>query len=98
MCIFYVHGLKRKGKKIKAVPVTDHGVPLYCKISMIPHCLDNRLTDGSEVVSLICRSPFTPQEDTWYSFLLETVKSRDIVRLEGLDKLKNSNDLTGGGL
>jgi hypothetical protein len=33
--------------------------------------LDNRLTDGSEVVSLTRRPPFTPQEDFWYSFLLE---------------------------
>jgi hypothetical protein len=24
--------------------------------------LDNRLTDGGEVVSLTCRPPFTPQE------------------------------------
>jgi hypothetical protein len=34
-------------------------------------CLHSRLTDGGQVVSLTRRSPFTPQEDTWYSFLLE---------------------------
>jgi hypothetical protein len=33
--------------------------------------LDNRLTDGGEVVSLTRRPPFTPQEDSWFSFLLE---------------------------
>jgi hypothetical protein len=33
--------------------------------------LDSRLTDGGEVVSLMRRPPFTPQEDSWYSFLLE---------------------------
>jgi hypothetical protein len=33
--------------------------------------LDNRHTDGDEVVSLTPRPPFTPQEDSWYSFLLE---------------------------
>jgi hypothetical protein len=33
--------------------------------------LDSRLTDGGEVVSLTLRPPFTPQEDCWYSFLLE---------------------------
>jgi hypothetical protein len=32
--------------------------------------LDNRLTDGGEVVSLTRRLPFAPQEDSWYSFLL----------------------------
>jgi hypothetical protein len=33
--------------------------------------LDNRLTDGGEVVNLTRQPPFTPQEDSWYSFLLE---------------------------
>jgi hypothetical protein len=33
--------------------------------------LDNRLTDGGEVVSITHRPPFTPQEDSWYSFILE---------------------------
>jgi hypothetical protein len=33
--------------------------------------LDNRLTDGGEVVSPTRRPPFTPQEDSWYSFPLE---------------------------
>jgi hypothetical protein len=32
---------------------------------------DIRLTDGSKVVSLTHRPPLTPQEDSWYSFLLE---------------------------
>jgi hypothetical protein len=27
------------------------------------------LKDGGEVVSLTRRQPFTPQEDSWYSFL-----------------------------
>jgi hypothetical protein len=41
-------------------------------MSRIPHFLDNRLTDGGEVVSLRRRPLFNPQEDSWYSFLLET--------------------------
>jgi hypothetical protein len=36
----------------------------------VPHYLDNRLTDGGEV-SLTRRPPLTPQEDSWYSYLLE---------------------------
>jgi hypothetical protein len=32
---------------------------------------DNRLTHGGKVVSLMRRQPFTHQEDSWYSFLLE---------------------------
>jgi hypothetical protein len=40
----------------------------------LSHFLENRLTDGgdgSEVISLTPRPLFTPQEDSWYSFLLE---------------------------
>jgi hypothetical protein len=33
--------------------------------------LDSRLTGGGEVVSLTRQSLFKPQEDSWYSFLLE---------------------------
>jgi hypothetical protein len=33
--------------------------------------LDNWLTDDGKVVSLAHRPPFTPQEHSWYSFLLE---------------------------
>jgi hypothetical protein len=33
--------------------------------------LDNRLIDGDEVVGPTHRPSFSPQEDSWYSFLLE---------------------------
>jgi hypothetical protein len=36
-----------------------------------PYCLDNRLTDGGEVVSPTRRQPYTPKENSLYSFLLE---------------------------
>jgi hypothetical protein len=60
----------KKVKKDKAV--TGREDPLGCKTSRIPHFVDIRLTDGGEVVSLRHRPPFTPQEDSWYSFLLES--------------------------
>jgi hypothetical protein len=42
--------------------------------SRLPHLLENRLPDGGEVVSLTRQPPLIPppQEDSWYSFLLET--------------------------
>jgi hypothetical protein len=53
------------------------------------HFLDNRHTDGGKVVSFTHRPPFTLQEDSWYSFLLEAESTPgSIVRLEGLGKLK----------
>jgi hypothetical protein len=39
-------------------------------MSRLPHYLDNRFTDGSEV-SRTPPPPFTSQENSWYSFLLE---------------------------
>jgi hypothetical protein len=35
----------------------------------IPHCLDNRITDDGEIVSLTRQPPFSPQEDSRYSFV-----------------------------
>jgi hypothetical protein len=46
------------------VPVTGRGGPWGCETSSLPHFLDNRLTDGGEVVSLTRRPPFTSQEDS----------------------------------
>jgi hypothetical protein len=65
-------------------------------MSRLPHYLDNRLTDGGEVVSLICR----PQEDSWYSFVLEAESTTGppTVRLEGLGQLKKKNSVTSSGL
>jgi hypothetical protein len=57
--------------KGKAIPVTGRDSPQGCETSRLPHFLDNRLTDGGEVVSLTHRPPFTPGEDSWYLFLLE---------------------------
>jgi hypothetical protein len=46
--------------------------PLHCKTSRFANFLDNWLTDGDEVVSLTRRpASLYPQEDSWYSFLLE---------------------------
>jgi hypothetical protein len=58
-------------KKSKAIPVTGREGPWGCERSRLPHHLDNRLTDGGKVVSLMRRPRFTPQESSWYSFLLE---------------------------
>jgi hypothetical protein len=41
-----------------------------CKAPRIPYVCDNKLRDGSRIVSLKRRSRFTPYEGSWYSFLL----------------------------
>jgi hypothetical protein len=73
--------------KGKAILVTGHEGPLCCETSRIPHFLDNRLTDSGKNPSLKRRPPFTPQEDSWYSFLLEAEST--------LRRLKKSSDLIG---
>jgi hypothetical protein len=53
---------EREKKKGKAVPVTGHGGPQGCETLRLPHFLGNRLTDGGEVASLMCRLPFTSRK------------------------------------
>jgi hypothetical protein len=57
---------------LKAIPVTGPGGTYCYGTSRFLHSLDNRLTDGGEFVSFT-RQPAAlyPQEDSWYSFLLE---------------------------
>jgi hypothetical protein len=46
-------GLYHLLPKLRLISVTE--------TSRLPHFLDNRLTDGGEVVSLTRRPPFTPR-------------------------------------
>jgi hypothetical protein len=55
----------------KAIPVTGHGGPWGSETSRLLHFLDNRPTDGGEVVSLTRRpGALYPHKDSRYSFLL----------------------------
>jgi hypothetical protein len=60
----WLHCLKfshfAKPGKGKAILVTDHGGPYGCQTLRLQDFLDNRLTDGGEIVSLTRRPPFTP--------------------------------------
>jgi hypothetical protein len=49
-------------KKDNVIPVIGRGGPLGCVRSRVPHFLDNRLTDGGEIVRLTRRPPFTPRK------------------------------------
>jgi hypothetical protein len=64
-----------KKRKVKSIPVTGRKGPQGCERLRLPHFVDNRLTDSGKVVSLTRRPPFTPQEDSWYSFLFEAVST-----------------------
>jgi hypothetical protein len=81
--MYFQHQLyKSKGK---ATPLTGLGRyrivrrrdPIFSSL--------NRLTDGGEVVSFTRRPRFTPQKDSWYSFLLKSESTiGTIVLLEAL--------------
>jgi protoheme ferro-lyase len=47
----------------KSVLLTSHGGPKGCEMSRLTHFLDNWLTDGGKVVSLMSRSHSTPLKD-----------------------------------
>jgi hypothetical protein len=47
--------------KGKAVPVTGRSGPWVYETLRLPHFLENRLTDGGEIVSLTRQRPFTPK-------------------------------------
>jgi hypothetical protein len=57
--------------KSTVIPVTWRGGLWGCETLRILHFLDSALTDSEVILTL--RPHFTPHEDSWYSFLLETV-------------------------
>jgi hypothetical protein len=66
----------------------------------IPHCLDNRLTDGGKVVSPMHLSHFTPQKHFYLyvygtNFCLRLSELQGVVRLKGLGKFKK---ITSSGI
>jgi hypothetical protein len=66
----------------KAIPAPRRGRPQGCETFRLQHFLDNRLTDGGEIVSLTRRPPLPSQEDSWYLFLLRGwTDTKAIVRL-----------------
>jgi hypothetical protein len=81
--------------KVKAAPVTGRGGPQGWETSRLPHFLDNQLTDGGEVVSLMGR----PLPTGRFLVLISVrgwVDLRAIVRLERLGQFKNP--VTSSGL
>jgi hypothetical protein len=81
----------------KAIHVTGLGGPYGYETSRIPHFLDNRLTEDDEVVSHTRQPPFTPHEDSWYSFLLEAESTQGhnaARRTRSIDKIHLVGDRT----
>jgi hypothetical protein len=63
----------------KAIVATGHGGLKDCEMLRIPHCLDNRLTDGGKVVSLT-RLPHTTLQNIIF-LLLVPISVRGVNRM-----------------
>jgi hypothetical protein len=72
-----IHRTSKK-EESKAILITGSGSLECCAMLRIPHYLENRLTDGSEV-SFKHQQRFPPQKlfksYIWYSYLLEAEKT-----------------------
>jgi hypothetical protein len=84
--------------KRNAIPVSGHVGLQGCDMLKIPHCLDNRITDGGKV-SPTHRLRSTPQKLYFYAtgthFCYRLSKPQGPVRPEGLGKLKKFSQLIG---
>jgi hypothetical protein len=60
--VSYSHAFSSLGmKKLKLSPGTGFGGLQGCKMLIIPHCLDSRLTDGGKFVSLTPAVLYSPE-------------------------------------
>jgi hypothetical protein len=77
-------------------PAPGRGGLYIYEISKLPHCIDNRLTDGGKVVSRTRQPRFTHKKSSDTNFCFnDRVNRRVMVWLEGLSKLKKFNNLFG---
>jgi hypothetical protein len=70
--------------RVTRIPLTGRQAPWGCEMLNIPQCLDNRLTDGGEVLSLRRPPRSTCQEHFLVLISLRgPVNPRALMRLEG---------------
>jgi hypothetical protein len=77
---------------VKSILVIGRGGPYGCVASKLPHFVNNRLTDGDEVVSHMHRQPFTPWRYPVLIYIRGWVDPMAIVRPE-VCQLRTSNGL-----
>jgi hypothetical protein len=82
-------------KKGKSVLVTGREGQSGCETSRLPHCLDNQLMDGGEVVSLRRRLPFTPRKIPGTHFCWRLSRPRGYSVVGRIRSIEKSNDLIG---
>jgi hypothetical protein len=76
------------------IPAIDRGGLKGSEASWIPHCLEKRLTDGGELVSLTQQPRFKLGHNLVCISVRGSVMPMDIMRLNGLGKLKRFNNFS----
>jgi hypothetical protein len=72
----------------KALPVIGREGLLGCETLRIPHCLDSRLIDGGEVISLRRRPHMNSPETLFLILVLEMIRLID--KMCSLHRVSNS--------
>jgi hypothetical protein len=78
-----------KVRKGKAMPVRGHGGPYGCEVLRLPHFSRQVAHIWWWGCQAYAPTALNPQEDSWYSFLLQIEFTWGSVWLEGLGQLKN---------
>jgi hypothetical protein len=80
-------------KKGKSIPVTGRGGPSVCETLRLPHVLDNRLTDGGEVISLKRLPSFTPRNIPGTHFCKKLSRPHNHIAAGRIKSIEKSDDL-----
>jgi hypothetical protein len=81
--------------KCKAIPVTGTERSYGCGKSRLPHFLENRLTDGDEIVRLQRRPPFTPRKIPGTHLCWRLSQPQGHSEAGRIRSIEKSNDLIG---
>jgi hypothetical protein len=89
------HGNVMNLENVKAIPATGREGPYACEKSRLPHFVDNRLTDGREVVSLMHWPPFTSRKIPGTHFCSRLSRPQGHSEAGRIRLIEKSNDLIG---
>jgi hypothetical protein len=94
-CSLYIEPVKVKKIHGKAIRVTGCGRPYGCETSRPPHFLENQLTDGGKVVSLMRRSPFALRKNSGTHFCQRLSRHQGPTAAGMIRSASESNNFAG---
>jgi hypothetical protein len=88
-----LHIRQVKVEKGKSIPIKGRGGPQVCETSRLSHFLDNQFKDGSEVVKLTRRPPFTLRKIPGAHFCYRLSRPQDHSAAQNIRLKDKSSDL-----